>query len=461
MATIVPKRLSTKLGLREAEHRLPERVRQLVVQQEIQSERLIGWVQLGLAATFGILFGIAPRPADAPMVMYEPVPIALSAYALFTIGRLILSYRGHIPGWLLVLSILLDITLLIGLIWSFHIQYGQPAAFSLKVPTFIYLFVFIALRALRFDHRFVLTAGLAAALGWSVLFIFALEASPPDSITRNFIEYVTSNKILRGAEFDKIFSLLMITGILTAAVWRARQTFVIAVRESAATRDMRRFLSEGLAEAITSSEAQLQAGEAVERDAAILMLDIRGFTGFSSITTPKAVVDMLTGYHARIVPIIEAHSGVIDKFMGDGVMATFGALEPSEHAAAEALGALEDILRETERWRQDLPSLGVAVPLDVNAAVAAGRVVFATLGSVDRLEYTVIGEAVNLTAKLEKHNKVLGTHAIVPQETLQAAVKQGYRPGLMHQMFPESKVGGVGKPLDLVALGSNRAVGLD
>ena len=452
MASILPKSLFSNLGRLETEQPLPGRVRELVVQQEMMSERLIGWVQLALAATFAVLYALSPRPADAPMTMYEPVPIALGAYALFTIGRLILSYRGHIPGWLLVLSILLDMTLLIGLIWSFHIQYGQPAAFSLKVPTFIYLFVFIALRALRFDHRFVLTAGLAAAAGWTLLFAFALQTSGPGDVTRNFIEYVTSNKILRGAEFDKIFSILMITGILTIAVWRARRTLFTAVRESAATRDMRRFLSEGLAETITSSEAQLQAGEAAERDAAILMLDIRGFTLFSSDRAPQDVVKLLTGYHARIVPLIEAHNGVIDKFMGDGVMATFGALAPSEHAAADALSALEAIIAETEKWRADLPAAGVSVPLDVNAAVAAGPVVFATLGSVDRLEYTVIGEAVNLTAKLEKHNKVLGTRALVSGDTFQKAIAGGYEPTLDNEAITKSTVAGVAAPLDLVAL---------
>ena len=71
----------------------------------------------------------------------------IAAYFLFTVARLVLSYRMRLPGWLLVVSMLADTALLLGLIWWFHIQYGQPAAFSLKVPTFIYIFVFIALRA--------------------------------------------------------------------------------------------------------------------------------------------------------------------------------------------------------------------------------------------------------------------------------------------------------------------------
>jgi adenylate cyclase len=78
----------------------------------------------------------------------------LTAYFAFTLGRLIGSHRGQLPNWLLM-----------ALIWSFHIQYMQPASFYLKAPTMIYAFIFIALRALRFEPRFILLAGAAAALG--------------------------------------------------------------------------------------------------------------------------------------------------------------------------------------------------------------------------------------------------------------------------------------------------------
>ena len=452
MRAMLPKTLFSHLGAPEHGPRIPRRVHKLILEQEARSERLISWVQLMLVGTFSALFAIAPRPADAPMSMVEPVPIALAAYALFTLGRLALSYRGFMPGWLLVASILLDTALLIGLIWSFHIQYGQPAAFSLKVPTFLYIFVFVALRALRFDHRFVLSAGLFAAAGWIILLLFALSDSPPEAVTRNFVTYMTSNAILLGAEFDKIFTVLLMTAILTLAVWRARKTLLTAVREQAAGREMRRFLSEGVAEAITGSETMLKAGEAAERNAAIVMLDIRGFTRFSTTVTPKQVVAMLTSFHARIVPIVEAHGGVVDKFLGDGVMVTFGAVAPSKSAAADALSALEAIMDEAGEWSASQTSGHNGGALEVNGAAVAGPVVFATLGNADRLEYTVIGEAVNLAAKLEKHNKVEGTRALVPAATFEAALAAGYRPSSAVERRVARRIIGAPEPLDLVAL---------
>src|SRR5262249_57592422 len=108
----------------------------------------------------------------------------------------------------------------------------------------------------------------------------------------------------------------------------------------------------------------------------ILMLDIGGFRGFSMTVPPKVVVQLLTNLHMRIIPIVRAHGGVVDKFLGDGVMATFGAVMPSRTAAADALRALDAIMEEAASWRQAPPAVGGAVPLWVNGRVAAGPVAF-------------------------------------------------------------------------------------
>ena len=73
--------------------------------------------------------------------------------------RLIGSHRGQLPDWLLMVSVIMDMGLLMVLIWSFHIQYMQPASFYLKTPNMVYVFIFISPRALRFEPRFILLAG--------------------------------------------------------------------------------------------------------------------------------------------------------------------------------------------------------------------------------------------------------------------------------------------------------------
>ena len=166
---------------------------------------------------------------------------------------------------------------------------------------------------------------------------------------------------------------------------------------------------------------------------------------------PREVVKMLTGFHARVIPIIRANNGVVDKFLGDGVMATFGAINVSETAAADALRALDLILIEARLWLDEQKQLGLADPLHVNGAVTAGPVVFAAVGNEDRLEYTVIGEAVNLAAKLEKHNKYEATIALVPAATYALATAQGYVSNVRPLSRAKARVAGVSAPIDLLA----------
>jgi adenylate cyclase len=358
----------------------------------------------------------------------------------------------RLPGALLVISIVADVGLLLWLIWTFHAQYGQTAPFSLKVPTFVYMFVFIALRVLRFDHRYVMVAGLTAAGGWLVLLAAVLALSEPDAITRNFVHYLSSNTILLGAEFDKVVTILLVTAVLSLAVARGRRLLVTAVREAAAVKDLRRFLGRGVSDRVVGAEIELSAGYAQERDAAIVMLDIRGFTPVSAQLPPAQVVELLIGLHARLIPIVRAHGGIVDKFLGDGVMATFGAVAVSTDAAAQALRALEAIMAEAARWRAELPPDAVTARLEVNGAAVAGLVVFAVLGSADRLEYTVIGEAVNLAAKLEKHNKVQGCRALTTLDTLARAEAQGYVPSARVEPLRACRVAGVAAPLDLAVI---------
>jgi adenylate cyclase len=447
-------RVDAATGLKQpaqrGDQRLPERVRALIVLQDEASERLIGWVQLAIASIFGTLYILAPRPVDAPTTFFGPVFVILLLYIIVTVARLALSYRGRLPRFVVLLSIFMDGLLLLSLIWMFHSEYGQPPAFSLKVPTFLYIFVFIALRALRFDHRYVLTAGLVAAVGWVSLVGLAIVEQGTGAITRNFSTYVTSNSILIGAEVDKVIVVLMVTAVLTFAVWRARNTLVIAVREAEAAREIGRFLSQGVADAISRADVSIEAGQAVERHAAIIMLDIRGFTRFSQTVPPREIVDLLTGFHARVLPIVHAQGGVVDKFLGDGIMLTFGAVEPMPDASARAITALETIMAEAARWSAEQSALGRT--LAVNGAMAAGPVVFAALGSANRLEYTVIGEAVNLAAKLEKHNKAEGTRALCEAGTYAQACAQGFVP-IGHIVERQQRaVSGVTAPMDLVEL---------
>ena len=195
----------------------------------------------------------------------------------------------------------------------------------------------------------------------------------------------------------------------------------------------------------------LRAGSGEMRDAAILNLDMRGFTRLAGAAPPAEVMSLLGEYQRRMVPVIQRHGGSIDKFLGDGIMATFGAAQPSVSYAADALAALEEVMVTAEAWRAECETAGRSCPR-VNGAVATGPILFGAVGDDTRLEYTVIGDAVNLSAKLEKHNKDLGVRALCDRVTYDKACAQGYRPAGQKKQLTAVEVAGVDAPLDLVVI---------
>ncbi len=434
------------------ERDVPARVEAAIIDQQNVSERLIGWIQLLVVFTFGTLYALSPKTFKeaAP---FEPVPYVLSIYLGFTIIRLILSYKMRLPGWFVGLSIIADILLLFSTIFSFHIQYMQPPSFYLKAPTVLYIFIFIALRALRYEARYIILSGLAAVLGWAFMVGYVVASDDMHSmVTRDYVKYLTSNSVLIGAEFDKIVSIILVSVILALAIIRARVLLVRAVTQTQAAQSLSRFFSDDLADHITSAETDAAIGEVVSREASILNVDIRGFTPLTKRTTPEEQIALITEYHAHIVPVITRYGGHVDKFMGDGIMAYFGVLAESKTHAIDVLHCMEDIMKASDNWNNDRKNKGLE-PVVIHASCASGDIVFGVIGQEHRLEYTVIGDAANVSAKMEKQTKLEGVRAIATKETLICAQKQGYETAQDRwEIREERTVAGVDHPLDVIVL---------
>ena len=294
---------------------------------------------------------------------------------------------------------------------------------------------------------------MTGVVGWGLLVLNAIFGEfGKDMITRNYIEYLTGNKILLGAESDKIFAIIVVTLILTMSLARARRLLVMAVTEGSEAQELARFFAPEVARRITGAGERIVVGQGEMCEAAIVMIDLRGFTYLTAILPPHDVLRLLGDYQQRVVPVIREHGGSIDKFLGDGIMATFGTGQPPKSYAADALSAVDAVLDAMEKWNREreasgLPSLGFGI------AVATGRVIFGAIGDDTRLEYTVIGDPVNLTSKLEKHNKSEGTCALTTLDTFNLARRQGYAGDCAATMLAARKVAGVDHVLDLVALG--------
>jgi len=431
---------------------VPERVHRTIAKQQAASEIIVGWMQVGAIAFFGTFYTISPK-AFPPGTRFEPVPWTLGVYAAFTLLRLAIAYRGRLARPFVALSVVVDMTVLMVAIWSFHLQYHAPPALYLKAPTLMYVFILIALRALRFEAGYVILAGVTAAFGWLILFGYAVLFPGPGGmqVTHNYVDYVTSYRILGGAEIDKIISILMVTAVLALSLIRARRLLVASVANAVAASDLGRFFAPEVAEQIRRAEVTLMSGQGERRDAAILSIDLRGFTKLSSGMSPAELIAVLGEYQSCLVPIIQRHGGSIDKYLGDGILASFGATVPSASYAANLCRAVDELTARARAWQQERASRDVPAP-GVGMAGAVGEVVFGTIGDETRLEYTVIGEVVNLVAKLEKHTKREAVQALTTGETYALAVAQGYRAEHEPEYRAGRQVEGVAAPVDLVVL---------
>lgn len=448
----------------------PARVLARIQAQQERSEILVSVAQLLAALFFAALYHAAPMAQgslqDVDIIRgVDLIDGILAIYATLTLIRLGLALGHLLRPWMLYASVVLDMALLMAVIWSFHIKYGQPPGFYLKAPTFAYVFIFIALRALRFEVRFVLFAGAMAALGWLFLVAFAAGVTelwgysvgrPPGCAahpcrTSDYVEYVRTDFILYGAEVDRLVTIAVVTLALALAIARARRLLIRAATEQVAAHDLSRFLAPEVAERIRRSEMVIAPGEGELRDTAILTTDLRGFTKLSTTMEPDAVMRLLQEYQGRVCPAILAAGGSIDKFLGDGILSSFGAARPTETYAADALRAADAVLAAVAAWNAERAAAG-SPQVRVGLAIASGRVVFGAVGDGDRLEYTVIGDAVNLAAKLEKHTKEEAVPALTDRVTYELALAQGYVPPAPAERRANRAVGGVAAPLDLVIL---------
>jgi len=437
------------LGWR-AEPALPERIRRDIEQQQDAGEIIVGWTQAAAIVFFAVVYAISPKafPAGTP---FEPIPWTLGIYALFTAGRLFLAYRGRLSRGFVALSVVVDVTALMITIWSFHLQYRAPPALYLKAPTLMYVFILIALRTLRFEPGYVLLAGGCAALGWLGLFLYAAWGPAGGAFTHSYVAYVTSYRILRGAEIDKILSILVVTMILAFSLVRSRQLLARSVVGESAASDLSRFFAPEVAEQIRRGDGDPESMRCAGCHTAILITDLRGFTALSHGRSAEELIGLLGEYQSRVVPVIERHGGSIDKYLGDGILASFGAIVPNISYAADLCRAIDELTATAESWRREREGRGLPAP-SVGIAGAVGDIIFGPVGHATRLEYTVIGEVVNLVAKLEKHTKSEGVQALTTGETYALALDQGYRSARAPEERTRREVDGVTDPVDLVVL---------
>jgi adenylate cyclase len=187
---------------------------------------------------------------------------------------------------------------------------------------------------------------------------------------------------------------------------------------------MGRYLSPSVMEEIVRRPELLRLG-GEKREMTVLFSDIRGFTSFSEQLDPQELVTLLNEYLTAMTNVIYKHDGVLDKYMGDAIMAFWnGPVSQPDHAKRGCLAALDmlEVLHSLhDRWKdRGIPSLNMGVGLNT------GPMSVGNMGSDTRFDYTVMGDAVNLGSRLEGTNKEYGTNIVISQTTLDDVKDEGF-----------------------------------
>ena len=276
--------------------------------------------------------------------------------------------------------------------------------YTLFTPAVFIYPLFISLSALRLDVRLCIFTGAVAGLEYSLLAIYLIQ-QVPGAVVEPILTGIPQH-LFKGF-------LLFLTGVVTGLVTRQIRKRIISSFSAIDERNrISRTFGEYVSPEVMSTLLDLKPDLRSEnKNVCVMFLDIRNFTGFAEKRSPEEVVKYLESLFEFMIEIVNRHHGIINKFLGDGFMAVFGAPLSDGKDCANALDAAQEILA---RVRREVES-GTILPTTVGIGLHAGEAVTGSIGSALRREYTVIGDVVNLAARIEKLNKTFDSQLLISE----------------------------------------------
>jgi adenylate cyclase len=280
-------------------------------------------------------------------------------------------------------------------------------------PAFLY-FVFILLSTLRLDFALSSFTGLVAAAEYAALALVALDSGSSrgaDPVLASLPHHLAKA------------SILLVSGVAAGFVGRQlRRSFVNALRS---VEDRNRIISvfgQHVSPAVVDRLIAAKADVKSElREACVMFVDVRNFTAFSENRSPEEVVGYLNVLFDLMIESIDGHHGIVNKFLGDGCMAIFGAPLTEGNPCRDAIDAALEILAKVEAES----ARGRLLPTRLGIGLHVGPVVLGNVGGHQRKEYTVIGDVVNVASRVEALNKELRSRLLITDEVRRAAGDEG------------------------------------
>jgi adenylate cyclase len=224
-----------------------------------------------------------------------------------------------------------------------------------------------------------------------------------------------------GATLLLAVSIASVAALAVVVVALRRRCAVLARRVEHGSQELERlqrsfakFAPAALVERI-ASDGMLTGGD--RREVTVMFADIRGFTRLSEELDPRIVIEMLNGYFSEMSRVIKSHHGHVTRVMGDGIMSVFGALEHNPWHVQDAVEAAIEMRDALGRYNQGLRSMG-RPELRFGIGIHCGSAVAGLVGSSDLVEFTVMGDVVNVASRVEALTRELGSDILVTEQVM-------------------------------------------
>jgi len=353
--------------------------------------------------------------APVQHLMREPVPIWLPLWVIgpFLAYEIVasvalrsrMSRRKDMPAAIRFGNAAIETSLPTVIIWWVN-EYTSPAVAFGAWPAMLY-FLFILALTLRLDFMLPAFTGAVASIGYLGLAyaVLPLDAASADPVLLPIYHLTRAG-------------IMLVAGVVAGLVaMRLRSKFRFAVAEAASRERVTNLFGQHVSPAVVERLLDKPAEFVGEtRQICVMFLDIRNFTANARLRSPEEVVEFLNSAFAFMIEAVDRQGGFINKFLGDGFMAVFGAPLDDPLAARHAVAAGREILTEI-----DLRGLANAAwPLKVGIGLHLGSAVTGNIGSPRRKEFTAIGDTVNLASRLEQLTKEHGARLIVSEDVMTA-----------------------------------------
>jgi len=285
----------------------------------------------------------------------------------------------------------------------FLLSQTMEPTFALVSPAGFMYFFFIFLAALRLDFKLCLFTGIVAAVEYSCLAWWFLSPLPESQLTAltTAMHHIIKTMLL--------FLAGLVTGLITLQLkTQMIKSFQMVQELNNIAHIFGQYVSTAVVEKLLHQPKELTNEM---RYVCVMFLDIRDFTQFSENNPPDVTIHFLNTVFEPMIEIVNQHQGIINKFLGDGFMAIFGAPfsdgKESQHAVQAALAILETADKLAQR---EIPPTRIGIGLHTGYAITGN------VGSMQRKEYTVIGDVVNLASRIEQLNKPFKSQLLISEE---------------------------------------------